>query len=331
MTDETRRRRFIGLSGLAAIVLLVGALGWMQRAALAVWLAPAKVATGHMSESARRANDRFWNVLHGGRYEELPALIETLTAAYLENPRDAATAAHIAFSHVWFASERSRLDRVPATITEHLALARRYFAEAVRLAPTDERYKGFLASMELAEAKIHGDEKLLRRGYFNLMASVDGWPEFNLFTAGYVLSGLPFNDPMYAEAVDYEWRNIDVCVGEKFDRRGADATKYLALETTTGPKRACWNSSIAPHNFEGFFLNLGDMLVKQGDADTARRVYAYAKLSKTYAQWPFRTVLEERISQAEENIALFRNPKPGERTRTMMAHSAFSCTGCHQQ
>ena len=118
---------------------------------------------------------------------------------------------------------------------------------------------------------------------------------------------------------------------DSVDRRAGDATKYLALETTTGPKRACWNSWIAPHNFEGFFLNLGDMLVKQGDAGTARRVYAYAKLSKTYGQWPYRAILEERIGQAEENIALFRDPKPGERIRTMMAHSAFSCMGCHQQ
>ena len=122
-----------------------------------------------------------------------------------------------------------------------------------------------------------------------------------------------------------------MCVGEKVDRAAAGWAKYLKLETTTGPKRACWNSWIAPHNFEGFFLNLGDMLVKQGDAATARRVYAYAKLSKTYAQWPFRSVLEGRIAQAEENIALFRNPKPGERTRTMMAHSAFSCMVCHRQ
>src|SRR5690349_19735 len=281
---------------LIALVALAiaGAIGWWQRAAIAIWLAPPKVATATVTEAARRANDQFWDVLHGGRYEELPAVIEALTAAYLQDPRDAATAAHIAFSHVWFASERSRLDRVPATITEHLALARRYFAEASRLAPADERFKGFLASMELSEGKIHGDEKLLRRGYFKLMKSVDGWPEFNLFTAGYVLSGLPYNDPMYADAVEYQWRNMDVCVGERFDRRAGDASKYLALETTTGPKRACWNSWIAPHNFEGFFLNLGDMLVKQGDAGTARRAHAYAKLSKTYARWPFRTVLAAR-------------------------------------
>jgi hypothetical protein len=105
----------------------------------------------------------------------------------------------------------------------------------------------------------------------------------------------------------------------------------MALETTTGPKRVCRNSWIAPHNLEGFFLNMGDMLVKQGDPATAQRVYANAKLSKTYHEWPFKSVLEDRIEHVAENIALFRDPQPAEKTRTMMILSTFACTGCHQQ
>jgi hypothetical protein len=318
------------VAALVALAIAVAA-GWWQRAALAVWLAPPKTASNVQTEAAKRANEKFWAALHGGRYEELPAVIEALTGAYLENPRDPETAAHIAFSHIWFANERARLDKPSARITEHFLLARRYFAEAVRLAPADERFKGFLATMELVEAKIHGDEKLLRRGYFDLMAAVDGWPEFNLFTAGYVFSGLPYTDPIYAEALAYQWRNLDACADQKIDRRTADITKFIGLETTTGRKRACWNSTIAPHNFEGFFLNMGDMLVKQGDVGTARRVYANARLSRTYSQWPYRRVLEERIAQAEENVALFRNPKDSEKIRTPMIHSAFACMGCHQQ
>lgn len=318
---------------LIVLVAFVGAaaVGWWQRSAIAIWLAPAKVASAEQSEAAKRANDKFWDALHGGRYEELPAVIEALTAAYLQDPRDPATTAHIAFAHAWFAAERARLEKVPATITEHFLIARRYFAEAVRLSPKDERFKGFLASMELAEGGIHGDEELLRRGYFDLLAAVEGWPEFNLFTLGYVLSRLPHTDPRYAEAVEYQWRNIDVCIGEPIDRRAPDGAKYMALETTTGPKRACWNSWIAPHNLEGFLLNMGDMLVKQGEPATARRIYANARLSKTYEQWPFKSVLEQRIVQADDNVALFRDPKPGEKIRTMMIASAFACTGCHQQ
>lgn len=73
------------------------------------------------------------------------------------------------------------------------------------------------------------------------------------------------------------------------------------------------------------------MLVKQGHPDTARRVYADAKLSKTYAEWPYRDVLEERIAQSPDNVAIFRKPAAeGEQRRTMTIESAFACMGCHQ-
>ena len=145
------------------------------------------------------------------------------------------------------------------------------------------------------------------------------------------MSRLPVDDSKYADGVEYQWQTLDVCAEEKVDRRTAQYDKYMAKETTTGIKRPCWNSWIAPHNFEGFFLNMGDMLVKQGDPAMARRIYANAKLSKTYETWAFRAVLDDRIAQAEENVALFRKPQPGEKTRTMMVSSRFACTGCHQQ
>jgi hypothetical protein len=284
-----------------------------------------------MSQKAREANEKFWDAFHSGRYDQLPQVLEALTAAYIENPRDAETAAHIGFSHVWRLSEQAHLETRSAVITDHIVLSRKYFAEAVRLAPDDWRFKGFLASMELAEASVHGDEKLGRRGYFDLVKAAKGWPEFNLFTAGYVLSRLPFGDSRYAEAVDYQWQNLDVCAEQKVDRRTVQYDKYMTKETTTGIKRPCWNSWIAPHNFEGFFLNMGDMLVKQGNPATARLVYANAKLSKTYQQWPFKDVLEDRIVNAEQYVTLFREPQPGEKTRTMMIISTFACTGCHQK
>jgi hypothetical protein len=284
-----------------------------------------------MTEKAKQANSLFWQALHGGKYEEIPRVLEALTAAYVENPKDAETAAHIAFSHTWRSSERARLDTPSARITDDIALARRYFIEAVRLSPDDQRSRGFLAGMTIAEASVHADEKLKRRGYYDLMKAKDAWPEFNLFTAGYVLSRLPQTDPLYAGAVGYQWQNLDVCVGEKVDRQTIKYDQYMSKETTTGEKRACWNSWIAPHNLEGFFLNMGDMLVKQGDAATARRAYANARLPKAYESWPFNQVLEERIAQADENVARFREPYSGEKVRTMMIFSAFACAACHQQ
>jgi hypothetical protein len=326
-----KRRAVLAILVLVCVVLAAGALGWRGRGAIAVWLAPGKTPSSQMSEKAKSANAKFWDVFHAGRYDEVDDVIEALTAAYLEDPRDTETTAHIAFAHVWKQSEAARLDKLPARITDHIVLARKYFSEAVQLAPHDQRYRGFHAGMELAEGALHAEEKLTRRGYYDLMKSIDGWPEFNLFTAGYIFSRLPHTEARYADAVEYQWRNLDVCAQEKVDRRTVKYDQYMSAETTEGPKRACWNSWIAPHNFEGFFLNMGDMIVKQGDPALARRAYANAKLSKTYEAWPFKSVLEERIAQAEENVARFRNPPSGEKTRTIMIMSTFACAGCHQQ
>ncbi len=97
-----------------------------------------------------------------------------------------------------------------------------------------------------------------------------------------------------------------------------------------GQKRVCWNSWIAPHNFEGFFLNMGDMLVKSGDWQTAQKIYANAKLSREYGSWKFQGVLEDRIKQAQSNVALFNSPNDTPKARIMI-NSEFSCMGCHQQ
>jgi hypothetical protein len=325
-----RSRLIITAGVLVLIAVLAGLIGYRERGTIAVWLAPDKVASAEASDRSTAANAQFWDAFHNGRYDDIPQVLEALTAAYLENPRDAETASHIGFTHTWRFSEQVRLQTRSARVTDHITLARKYFAEAVRLAPDDERVKGFHAGMELAEAFVHGDEKLRRRGYFDLMKAVDGWPEFNLFTAGYIFSRLPFDDPRYSDGVEYQWRTLDLCAGEKVDRRTAQYAQYMAKETTEGRKRVCWNSWIAPHNFEGFFLNMGDMLVKRGDPAIARLVYANAKLSKTYEDWPFKVVLEDRIAQAEENVALFRGPTTGETIRTMMISSAFACGACHR-
>jgi hypothetical protein len=320
-------------SATVGLVLILGGLGVAAAgcASMAIASAPDKKAVPANSEAAKAANTEFWEAFHGGRYEELPHVLDALTAVYLDNPGDAETAAHIAFAHTWRLSERARLGEVPPTITDDMLVAHKYFSEAVRLAPDDARFQGFLATVEMAEGTVHGDVKLTRRGYFDLMAAKDAWPEFNLFTAGYVMSALPITDDKYKEAVDYQWETLDLCAEERVDRKYVQYAQYMGKETQQGRKRVCWNSWIAPHNFEGFFLNMGDMLVKQGDVETARRIYGIAKLSKAYDAWPYRSILEDRITQAPENVALFRKETPGEKTRVMMIHTTFACAGCHQK
>ena len=318
---------FGGMRALAALslVLLSGC------ATVAVALAPRKEARPADTESAAKADAAFWYALHGGRYDEIDPVLEGLTREYLVHPEDPHLAAHVAFLHVWRLSERVRQDHPHATVTDDITMARRYFEEAVTLAPDDPRFRGFLSSLTMADGAVHHEEALTRRGYFAMGEAVSAWPEFNLFTRGYVLSGQPAESERFKAGLADQWKNLDVCFDARVDRKEPDLAPFMKLETKTGWKRACWDSWIAPHNLEGFLLNMGDMIVKSGEPEVARRIYAQAKLSSGYATWPYRSVLERRIAEAPANVAAFRSPAPDEKERRIMFESAFSCMGCHQE
>ena len=98
-------------------------------------------------------------------------------------------------------------------------------------------------------------------------------------------------------------------------------------------KRACWNGWIAPHNFEGFFMNFGDMLVKKGDWGAGIEMYNAAKLSDNYDEWPYKDVLDERIQNAMGNVKNFNEPVDERRLfsqKVIMFNSKMACMSCHQ-
>ena len=299
---------------------------------IAVQTAPAKVAATMRSEAALRADTLFWQTLHSGDYDGISRAMQAVKGAYLQAPTDATTAAHVGFLHIWRLAESARVETLSPSITDDALLARKYFQEAVTLNSDDARYRGFLASALLAEGSIHKDEKITRQGYYAMLDAIDAWPEFNLFTGGYVLSPQPAESARFKQGLEWQWRTLDLCAGERVDRSRPTFEAYMKRDTKVGKERACWNSWIAPHNFEGFFLNMGDMVVKAGDWKTAQLVYANAKLSPEYAQWKFAGVLEARIAQAEANVSLFNNAQRGNASgdAIIMNRTQFACMACHQ-
>ena len=73
---------------------------------------------------------------------------------------------------------------------------------------------------------------------------------------------------------------------------------------------------------------MGDMLVKSGDWQTAQKIYENAKRAKEYPSWKYQAVLDERIKQAQANVALFNSPTETPSARIMI-NSEFSCMACH--
>lgn len=314
---------------LGAILLIAAGTAGCGR--LAEWTAPAKAPSATRTAGALEADKLFWTTLHAGQYDRIPDALTALKAAYLQDPNDAVTAAHIGWMHVWRLGERARQADLRPDITDDAVLARKYFEEAVRLDPREARYLGFYASVLMAEGTIHKDEKMVRRGFYAMKDAVAAWPEFNYFTAGYTASTQPVDSERFREALEQQWRNLDVCVGETVDRANPDYAKYMRLETREGPKRVCWNSWIAPHNLEGFFLNFGDMLVKAGQPEIAVVVYGNARHAREYETWPYKAVLDARIRGAAKNVAAFRRPEPAPDGPALMVRSSFACTGCHQR
>jgi tetratricopeptide (TPR) repeat protein len=297
---------------------------------LAMMTTPSKKPKPSHTQLAQEAERKFWVNLHNGAYNQLPETTKLLTAAYLENPNDPTLAAHLGFAHIWKITERARLQTIPPTITDDITLSQHYFTEAVMLDPSDARYQGFLGDSLLVSGKINQDQRQQVRGYFQLKRSIAEWPEFNYFTAGYVMSSLAPDSDEFKEGLDWQWKTLDLCANTKIDRNNPDFRPYLALETTQGPKRACWNSWIAPHNYEGFFLNMGDMLVKKGDWQTAIKIYKNAQIGKGYAHWPYRNLLEKRIQNAKENVVYFNQENEHLPDRSILFNSGYGCAACHQ-
>jgi hypothetical protein len=321
----SRSRWFVAVT---ALVLAGGVIFWSDiYREIGIRSAPAKREVATRSPAAIAADSVFWHTFHGGQYDSIQPAIEALTRAYLATPNDAMTAGHLGWLHIWRISEHSRLAKTPASITEDMALSRKFFEEAVQLDPTDARLLGFLASARMGEGTIEHDERLSRLGYFTMLKAIKAWPAFNYFTAGYVMSGQPGDSKLFHEALDWQWRNLDACTKAHVNRTTGDLSALMANVTD---RRACLNTWIAPHNGEGFFLNMGDMLVKSGDWNLAQKIYADAKLLPEYGAWKFAPVLEDRIRDAQANVARFSGKDPDPRTG-LMNSSAFSCMVCHQQ
>ena len=221
--------------------------------------APEKKAEISTTELATSAKTKFWETLHGGKYEEISKVSSLLKAAYLENSKDPELAAYIGFLHIWRLSERSRLKQILPEITDDAVLSRKYFGEAVSLDPSDARYLGFHGILMMTEGTIHDDQYLICKGYYQGLEAMNQWPKVNLFTVGYVLGGNPRSSKRFEEAVEMMKRNVKVCAEKSFDRNDPNFESLLLLRSREKRSlylRACWNNQIAPYNFQGFFQNL---------------------------------------------------------------------------
>lgn len=294
--------------------------------------APVKKPTAfaNATESSKTANRFFWDQFHQGNYDSIPQIQELLSQSYFNNSRDLPTVAHLGFVNIWSLSERTRNgeNEVANTPLRNIQDSQLYFEEAAKMSPHDPRLLGFGALSKMTLGSVANNKKMVRDGFFDGKQSINAWPQFNKFTVGYFFSGDKYTSNRFEQSLDDQLSTLDDCFCENIDEDTYDFIGNLEkIKNSSDPKiyRTCWNSWIAPHNWEGFCMNLGDMLVKSGDAEKAVRMYNLALLSDTYNDWPFKNELQDRIANARDNIDLFRNG-----TKKMMAGTDYSCMACHQ-
>lgn len=296
---------------------------------VALFTTPHKQAIKSSGALAAKAQNYFWNTLHQGRYQDISKADYLLMAAYLQNPNDPKLAAHLGFVHIWKITERQRLQEESPTITNDIILSKKYYSDALELDPQNAIYHGFFGDTQLIEGQIFHDKREEVQGYFSLKRAISEWPQFNYFTAGYPMSTLDPQSDHFKEGLQWQWYTLDLCAGHKIDRKNPNYGAYMHTEQHFGKQRACWNSWAAPHNFEGFFMNMGDMLVKSGDWQTGIKIYQTATLVKSYSSWPYRPMLEKRIRNAKENVRYFQQ-KNKDPDKTILFNSGYGCVACHQ-
>ena len=161
-----------------------------------------------------------------------------------------------------------------------------------------------------------------------MVASINMYPEFNYFSAGFPTSVLPPTDPLFQQGIEFMWLGVDACLGQAIDRSNPDYTPFMELEVREGPKRVCWNNEKTPYGFEGFLLGFGDMLVKNGQPDIAKIMYANAKLSPEYEQWGFQKQLDERVATADSRAQAYQSADAAQHPPTLI-NSPYACVACH--
>ena len=254
-----------------------------------------------------------------------------MTGAFLANPGDAQLATLLGMAHFWRFAERARTPKAGPGPTSDTVLALHFLQQARRLRPEDKRMFQWIGGLQLVVGNIHGDAALAAEGKENLAIGARKHPAYNLVGASFPMSLPPRQSAPFKQAEEFLWKTLEGCAEGPIDRQNPDISALL--DSKRPPRDAaeiCHNDDKYPHNFEGIFMNLGDIIAKRGDARQAATVWALAKLSPDYTTWPFKKELESRIAGANDRVSRHIDQDPSN-DPILMVQATYSCTGCHQR
>ena len=253
------------------------------------------------------AIEQFWAIYHGNDYAAIPKAQAQLQDAIGHDPKNPTLYALLGATYFWHFGEYTRDPNLDVkALQQDIPTAVGLFGKALELDyygqhligyVNDDHLPGYLGITTVHAGQLSGNTDLIAKGDEMLDFAAYQFPEFNNFNR-WAAHNTYFKDTdSYKKALNSLWQALDSCVGGTVDRANPDLKQYLSLETAVGRKKACWSAGeIAPYSFEGFMFNMGNGLVKAGQIDAAKVMYANAKYASNYSTWPYRKYLEDVAS-----------------------------------
>jgi hypothetical protein len=312
------------------------------------WLFGATFSSGQSSEAGPRSTgrgvsdaaiQRFWAVYHGNDYASIPVVQAQLQGALEHDPNNATLYSLLGATHFWHLGEYTRdpkpdqnvlaQDMPTAAQLFQKALTLDYYGEHVIGYVNDDHLPGYFGITTFHTGQLANDPNLMAQGDQLLDYAVYQFPEFNNFNRWAAHNIDPRDSTTYKQALESLWQGLDACVNSTIDRMNPDLGPYLSLQTKVGRKKVCWpEGDIAPYSFEGYMLNLGNGLVKAGQVDAAKIVYANARYAANYATWPYRQLLET-IAASDLNARAAAYADNNALTDPPLGVPNRSCVYCH--
>jgi hypothetical protein len=284
---------------------------------------PSEAGPPSPSASASSVLNTAYQALVTGAPDEAPALVQAVDAVVQQDPSDGRATLYSGFMRLW-EMDQGGLGLAQLLETSTTAVAR--FALARQLLPDDDRAPGILGLTRVRVGKAIGDSNMVNQGMSDLDAGIAVFPTYAHFLRAQATDTAPGSSTDFADVVTHMFAVLDAC------QQAPDASGVYAYPP--GPfdakRRLCNDEGLVLHVFEGFFLHFGDYLLKAGwAADKVRPIYRSAMSSPTFGHWPFASLLQQRIDQADQRAALYADSDPTN-DPTLFSASGQQCLGCHQ-
>ena len=274
------------------------------------------------------AKQHFWDAFGNGDIAAIPAARQDLVAALDAQPDDDETARLAGRSFGLYSSESPRgtvsFSDLPASMEnegKYLQHAIDVSKDPYSRALNRANYSGVpyaLGSLQHDPAKIKEAKDIM----FDVARE---FPALGLFALGPKLMRAAPGSEDFSLAIEDMFRGYELCSGQKIDRVHPDAKAMLS-----GPyaERACKNLPSTPHNVQGTAFMFADMLVKNGQVDAARDLYAAIPSTEGYGTWSFKDRVPARLASDLHALqASFAATDPA----TAQVPGVSPCLGCHRR